>query len=62
MCNARLKPEYKVRRGDVCPVCHTERLTLECEVDAGKCVDCQSDLAGFTQEKCELRTILKEAM
>jgi len=62
MCNARLKPQYKVKRGDVCPVCHTEKLTLECEVDAAKCVDCQADLAGFQHSCYELRTILKEAM
>jgi len=61
MCNARLKPEYRLKRGDVCPVCHTERLTLECEVDDARCVDC-AELAGFQQAKCELRTILKEAI
>ncbi len=47
MCNARLKPEYKVKRGDICPVCHVETLTLECEVDEAKCLDCQAELAGF---------------
>ena len=60
--SARYKRELKPKLGDPCPICHTERLTLECEVDAAKCVDCQADLAGFMQSKCELRTILKEAM
>lgn len=58
--NARYKRELKPKRGDMCPVCHTERLTLECEVDAAKCVDCQANLAGFNQSRHELRTILKE--
>ena len=58
--NARYRSELKPKRGDLCPVCKTERLTLECEVDAAKCVDCQADLAGFNQSCHELRTILKE--
>lgn len=45
--NARYKRELKPKRGDLCPVCHTERLTLECEVDAAKCVDCMKDEADF---------------
>jgi len=62
MCNARLKPEYRLKRGDVCPVCRMEYLNCEQEVDDARCFNCSEDLAGFTQAKCELRTILKEAM
>ena len=43
--NARTKPELKPKRGELCPVCHVELLTLECEVDAARCVDCQAEEA-----------------
>ena len=62
MCNARLKPEYKVQRGDVCPVCRIEYLDHEQEVDDARCFNCSEDLAGFQHSCFELRTILKEAM
>jgi len=54
--NAKLKPDIKAElRGKPCPVCKTELILFECEVDAGKCVDCLADEAHFLQLKCGVR-------
>ena len=51
-------PEPKPKRGDLCPICKTERITLEFEVDAAKCVDCQCDESLFIQAQHKLQTIV----
>lgn len=38
----------------MCPVCGTERLEHPCEVEAGMCLDCLADEAGFQMPDPEI--------
>lgn len=56
--NARYKHELKPLRGDLCPICKTERLDRECEVDAAKCLCCMQEEADFVHSRHELRGVV----